>query len=52
MGWFTMPVMFSLLGVAFIIGFAAWMYWFVSSKIKRKTHKANHNHLLKIINDH
>ncbi|ELV07574.1 DUF3149 domain-containing protein [Wohlfahrtiimonas chitiniclastica] len=36
MGWFTMPVMFSLLGVAFIIGFAAWMYWFVSSKIKEE----------------
>lgn len=33
MGWFTMPVLFSLLGVAFIIGMGGYLWWFFKSKI-------------------
>ncbi len=36
MGWFTMPVLYSLLGVAFIIGMAAWLTWFFISKMKEQ----------------
>lgn len=36
MGWFTMPVLFSFLGVAFIIGMASWFTWFFMSKMKEQ----------------
>lgn len=36
MGWFTMPVLYSLLGVGFIIGMAAWFTWFFISKMKEQ----------------
>lgn len=36
MGWFTMPVLFSFLGVAFILGMASWFTWFFMSKMKEQ----------------
>lgn len=36
MGWFTMPVLYSLLGVLFMIGMFGYLTWFFMSKMKEQ----------------
>lgn len=36
MGWFTMPVLYSILGVLFMIGMVSYLGWFFISKMKEE----------------
>lgn len=36
MGWFTMPVLYSILGVLFMIGMCSYLGWFFISKMKEE----------------
>lgn len=48
MGWFTMPVLYSILGVLFMIGMCSYLAWFFISKMKeeeaQKARKEQNNH--------
>lgn len=43
MGWFTMPVLYSILGVLFMIGMFGFLGWFFISKMKEQEAQMKNN---------
>ncbi|GAA5093433.1 DUF3149 domain-containing protein [Wohlfahrtiimonas larvae] len=43
MGWFTMPVLYSILGVLFMIGMVGFLSWFFISKMKEQEAQMKNN---------